>query len=173
MDDRIQYTSFVEQLTANQHLLYSYINTLLAGDANVRDVLQETNMELWRKADLYDPGRPFLAWAYRFAYYRVLEYRRSQRTSKVVFSDDLLSRVEQACQQFTTDTNDRLLALRVCLGELQPHQQDLVRLKYEERCSSTDISRRLGITEAQIGGRLYRLRRLLHQCVSRRVQAVI
>jgi RNA polymerase sigma-70 factor (ECF subfamily) len=173
MNDRIQYTSFVEQLTANQHLLYAYINTLLAGDANVRDVLQETNMELWRKADRYDPSKPFLAWAYRFAYYRVLEFRRSQRTSKVVFSDDLLSKVEQACQQFNHDSTDRLLALRTCLGELQPRQQDLVRLKYEERCSSTEISRRLGITEAQIGGRLYRLRRLLHQCVSRRIRALI
>jgi RNA polymerase sigma-70 factor (ECF subfamily) len=168
--NELSQASFVERLTACQQPLFSYINALLAGDANGRDVLQETNIELWLKADQYDPEKPFLPWAYRFAYYRVLNYRKSQGASKVVFSDEVLRAVDEAHRATPETGDERLPALAICLTKLQPSQRDLIRLRYEEGCPPSEIARLMGATEDQVGGRLYRVRRLLHECIARQVR---
>ena len=68
-------SEFVERLTEAQSALYGAIYTLLAGNAEVADVLQETNRVLWRKASTYDPTRPFLPWALAVARFEVLAHR--------------------------------------------------------------------------------------------------
>jgi RNA polymerase sigma-70 factor (ECF subfamily) len=173
MEDRNTQATFVEHLTASQQPLYSYINTLLCGDANVRDILQETNVELWLKADQYDTEKPFLPWAYRFAYYRVLTYRKSLSASKVVFSDEMLRQVDEAFRALPEEADERLAALSTCLQKLRPSQRDLIRLRYEEGQPAAEIAKRVNATETQIGGRLYRLRRLLSECIERRVRQAV
>ena len=173
MDDRKKQASFVERLTASQQPLYAYINTLLCGDSHVRDVLQETNVELWLKADQYDPEKPFLPWAYRFAYFRVLTHRKSQGNSKLVFSDDLLQVVDESYRAAPENSDERLAALSTCLDKLKPSQRDLIRLKYEEGRPAAEIAHRVGASETQIGGRLYRVRRLLSECIERRARQAV
>lgn len=168
--DSGQQTSYVELLTASQQPLYAYINTLLCGDANVRDVLQETNLELWRKADGYDPSRPFLPWAYGFAYNRVLAHRKALGNSKLMFSDNLLNLVDETYRSRSERADERLAALSKCLQNLQPSQRDLIRLRYEEARPAADIAGKIGATEIQIGSRLYRIRKLLSECIARRVR---
>lgn len=172
MNDISTQTSYVELLTASQQPLYAYINTLLCGDANVRDVLQETNLELWRKADSYDPSKPFLPWAYGFAYYRVLAHRKSQGSSKLVFSDKLLELADQLYRSRSEHADERLAALSKCLKNLQPTHRELIRLRYEEARPASDIARGTGATEVQIGSRLYRIRKTLSACIELRVRQV-
>ena len=69
---------FVKLLTAHQRDLYAYINTLLVGDIATSDVLQDTNLDLWKRLDNYDFNRAFLPWAYGFAHQRVLAYRKTR-----------------------------------------------------------------------------------------------
>ena len=40
---------FVQRLTANQTRLYGYVYSLLADHSRTADVVQETNLVLWRK----------------------------------------------------------------------------------------------------------------------------
>ena len=55
---------FVQQLTANQNRLYGYIFSLLGDHHRANDVLQETNMVLWRKAAEFQTDRDFIPWAF-------------------------------------------------------------------------------------------------------------
>jgi len=48
---------FVELLTGSHRQLDAYINTLLSGDSAVVDVLQDTNVDVWAKADEFEPDR--------------------------------------------------------------------------------------------------------------------
>ncbi|MCC7474767.1 MAG: sigma-70 family RNA polymerase sigma factor [Pirellulales bacterium] len=162
--------AFLERLTASQQPLYAYLNTLLCGDANVRDVLQETNIDLWQKAEEYDPEKPFLPWAYRFAYFRVLAFRKSRGTSKLVFSDELLQTIDEAYRAVPGEADERLPALTLCLQKLPPYQRHLIELRYELGCSAVEIAKRIGATAVQVGGRLYRLRRLLSDCIEKQVR---
>lgn len=170
LDNVRKQTSYVELLTASQQPLYVYINTLLWGDSNVRDVLQETNLELWQKADSYDFSKPFLPWAYGFAYYRVLAHRKAQGNSKLMFSDELLHLADETFRSQAEFADERLAALSKCLQNLRPPQRELIRLRYEEAQPAVDIARGTGATEMQIGSRLYRIRRILSDCISRRVR---
>ncbi len=88
-------SQFVERLTAAQSALYGSIHTLLAGQPDVADVLQETNRVLWRKADAYDPARPFLPWALTIARFEVLAHRKRQSRDRLVFDDGLLGQIAE------------------------------------------------------------------------------
>ena len=64
----------------HQEDLFRYIFSLLPHEEDARDVLQETSVSLYRKFADYDPEKPFLAWAYGFAYLEVLKQReRNER----------------------------------------------------------------------------------------------
>ena len=76
--------AFVGHLTGCQSLLYGFICALLGGAEGAGDVLQETNIVLWNKAHEYDPARPFLPWAYTFARFQVMAWRKKQSRSRLV-----------------------------------------------------------------------------------------
>src|SRR5215471_11470132 len=83
----------VRLLSRHQDALFRYIFALLPHEEDARDVLQETSVALYRKFPEYDPDKPFLAWAYRFAYLEVLKQReRNQRRTRHL-SRELLERL--------------------------------------------------------------------------------
>ena len=84
---------FVDLLTSSQRSLFAYINTLVVGNSSAPDILQDTNLELWARRLDYDWSRPFLPWAYGFAYQLVLAYRKKQSRSKLVFSDEIVQQL--------------------------------------------------------------------------------
>src|SRR5207244_1385774 len=83
----------VRLLSKHQEELFRYIFSLLPHEEDAKDVLQETCVALYRKFAEYDSSKPFLAWAYRFAYLEVLKQReRSQRNTRLL-SADLIERL--------------------------------------------------------------------------------
>ena len=70
---------FIVHLTACQNRLYAYVFSLLPDRERRRDVLQETNLVLWRKSDQFMAGTDFGAWACKVAYFEVLAERRRLR----------------------------------------------------------------------------------------------
>ncbi|HZZ26551.1 MAG TPA: sigma-70 family RNA polymerase sigma factor [Pirellulales bacterium] len=158
-------TRFIELLTAHQRDLFVYINTLLVGDSSAIDVLQDTNLDLWARLQNFDESRPFLPWAYGFAFQRVLAFRKSRRRSRLVLNDDLVQLISDVCVQDTTPADARLTALRNCLEKLDPQQSQLICDRYIEKMSVKTIAARLGHTANQISARLYRIRQTLGRCI--------
>ncbi len=70
-------------LTEHQQALFRYAFSLLPSEADARDVMQETSLALMRKFSQYDATKPFLPWAYRFAYLQVLKHRQKQQRGAV------------------------------------------------------------------------------------------
>ena len=58
MDDRQFSEQFVQLLTENQNRIYGYIYSLLGNFERSADVLQETNLVLWRKNSEFRMGEP-------------------------------------------------------------------------------------------------------------------
>ena len=82
---------FVTLLTQAQQTLYACILSLLPDRVAANDVLQETNLTLWHKAEDFEPGTNFLAWATRIARYHVLNYRRKRQRDRLVFDEALFA----------------------------------------------------------------------------------
>jgi RNA polymerase sigma-70 factor (ECF subfamily) len=163
--DHDRATRFIELLTSHQRDLYVYINTLLVGDSAAVDVLQDTNLDLWARLENFDSTRPFLPWAYGFAFQRVLAFRKSRRRSRLVLSDDMVQVISNAYVRDTTSADARLMALRACMEKLGPEQGQLIRDRYIEKMSVKTIAARLGHTANQISARLYRIRQALGRCI--------
>src|SRR5687767_1427938 len=113
-----QTPAFVGHLTGCQSSLYVFISALLGGAEGAADVLQETNIVLWNKAGEFDPSRPFLPWAYKFARFQVMAWRKKQSRSRLVLDDDLIARVAEEFETKDGGADRQLDALEKCLNNL-------------------------------------------------------
>ena len=118
---------FVRLLTEAQGPVYGYLLTLIPDRNRARDLLQETNITLWKKAATFEEGTNFNAWACKIAYFHVLSFRRKMAREKLVFDDDILDYIaerndDRLMQDFTKDRNK---ALKSCLQKLSEKQRKL------------------------------------------------
>lgn len=156
---------FVDLLTSSQRSLFAYINSLLVGNSVAQDVLQDANLQLWARRLDYDWSRPFLPWAYGFAFQLVLAYRKKQSRSKLVFNDQIIQQLSDLWQSSALEGSVKVVALQRCMERLDPQSQQLVRQRYIGRASVTSLAEQLQANANQVSARLYRIRRALARCV--------
>lgn len=156
---------FVRNLTACQNRLYVYILALLPNPDRARDVLQETNVVLWRKADQFQPGTSFQAWACKVAYFEVLSERRRSGRDRLLFDDEVLLRVADVAEKRVSSTDDRAVALDECLERLDQRQRQRLRDRYGPGGSAKLAAERAGQTRGAIAVALHRIRAALLQCI--------
>ena len=163
----------VRLLSSHQADLFRYIFALLPHEEDARDVLQETCVALYRKFEEYDADRPFLAWAYRFAFLEILKQReRSQRAGRLL-STDLLERLAQERTEHEPILQARLVALDACLKELPDVDRALIRKRYQTKARVEDLTAEFGPSRRTLFRKLERIRRILFECISRRVAKVM
>jgi RNA polymerase sigma-70 factor (ECF subfamily) len=161
----------VRLLSRHQEELFRYIFALLPHEEDARDVLQETSVALYRKFSEYDPNKPFLAWAYGFAFLEILKHReRSQRGTRHL-ARNLVENLAREREQHEPVLQARLLALEHCLEELSPPDQELIRLRYQGKIKTEALVRQFGPSRRTLFRKLDRIRRLLFDCISRRLAA--
>ncbi|QNN23479.1 sigma-70 family RNA polymerase sigma factor [Planctomycetales bacterium ZRK34] len=158
---------FVTQLTAAQTAIYAYIMSLLPDRAAAEDLLQETNLTLWRKADTFEPGTNFVAWACQIAQYKVMTHRRTMARDRHVFSEQTIQRLTQRLDADTTPANAQRDALLACLNKLSTQQRDMLRQRYEPDGSVQRIARQLDRPVGSISQTLYRIRAMLADCITK------
>lgn len=158
---------FVSLLAGAQNRVFAYIVSLL-GDPNwADDVLQETNLVLWRKAQEYKPGTPFDAWACRVAYFQVLAARRDAGRDRLLFDDNMLESLAGQAEQRAGTWDDFRSALRVCLEKLSGPQRDMLRRRYGEGITVTEIAKQDNDSSGAVSSALYRIRQSLMTCIRR------
>jgi RNA polymerase sigma-70 factor (ECF subfamily) len=164
---------FIRELTAVQPTLWAYVFSLLPDHAGAQDVLQQTNLTLWRKADDFQPGSSFFAWASKAAYFHVLSYRRGMRRDRLVFNDEVFAYLaeRQAERLAEEGPNRRLSALRGCLEKLPPHSRRLLESRYIPGASVQNLAEADGRTTAALSQVLYRIRETLQSCIERTLTA--
>lgn len=164
---------FVQCLTANQGRLYAYILSLLPDADRAHDVLQQTNLVLWRKAGEFTANTRFVPWACKIAWYEVLSHRRDQRRERLRFDDGLLEQLagENELAAAESDDDARQLALRKCLGELPSRQRELLESRYSGTHSVQSLAKQAGRSVGSISQTLYRIRQGLLGCIEQRIAA--
>jgi RNA polymerase sigma-70 factor (ECF subfamily) len=158
---------FLGLLTAHQSSLYAYIVSLLPNRQQADDILQETNVVLWRKAEEFRDGSSFLAWACQVAYFNVLSHRRRMSRDKHTFGDELFDYLaERQCERVEA-TEDRQAALRRCLEKLPPKHRQLIEARYQPGASVRRMADERKTTEGALSQSLYRIRATLLECIKR------
>jgi RNA polymerase sigma-70 factor (ECF subfamily) len=159
---------FAADVVASQRRLYAYILTLLPDPNDASDVLQQTNMALWRDAERFEPGTNFIGWAFRIAYFKVLEYRTKVQRERRRFRDTLLEDLAQESEAYSLENeNARLSAMMRCLESLPARQRELVRRRYTMGESVQSLAASSGQAANALANALFRIRRALWNCVQR------
>lgn len=157
---------FVTQITRAQRQLHAFILSMVWNPAEADDVLQETNLVLWEKADEFDDQRPFLPWAMRFAQLQAMAWlKRNRRVQRVVFDDDLAQLLAEEVAADEPLFEARRKALAECLQKLGPEQRELIARRYEPDASVNAMADAGGTTPGAVSDRLRRIRRALLDCI--------
>ena len=159
---------FVRLLTEAQPRLHSYICMLLGGVQEAGNVLQETNLVLWKKADQFTPGTSFIAWAREIAYFKAMSCQRDRGRSRMILDQQ---RIELAVAATDAGGDDRRVALRHCLSDLQEEQLHLLKLRYTLELPIQTMGQRLGKSEGAVKMALRRVRLALMRCITQRLEA--
>jgi RNA polymerase sigma-70 factor, ECF subfamily len=159
------YDRLAALITDHQRCLYLYICSLVHRTDDAADVLQETNLALWRDAERTLMVAEFRPWAYRVAYYQVLAYRKRRSRDRLHFDQSLLSQLAREAQASTDRTNAYQDALRSCSGKLPLQNRQLLDLRYASALSLQVIAQRLGSSVAAVTQSLHRIRAALLKCI--------
>ncbi|MEM6364571.1 MAG: sigma-70 family RNA polymerase sigma factor [Planctomycetota bacterium] len=136
---------------------------------DVDDVVQRSFVEAYKNIADYKPGINFRAWLLTIARYQLMaESTRLRRVADyhTKYVPEFLARQNQAMLEEDPNDDERLSLLAECLKELPDSAREVLRLRYEDDCSHSEISDVVDRSAGAIRKQLCLLRQQLHQCVS-------
>lgn len=105
--------------------VYGVILRICKDEEQAQDLLQETFLKIWQKADQYDPAKgKFFTWSYRIA--RNLTLNSLRKPVKLIQNEDISVYKDEGVEETEPDT----LALDGSLKKLEPHHQRALELIY-------------------------------------------
>ncbi len=160
----------INLVTANYEQLRRYVFTLLPHEEDTKDVMQEVCISISRKFAEYDRSRPFLPWACRFAYIKVLKFHEQQRPRRMVkLPTEVLELLAIAREEEEPVLAERLVALEKCLEKLSDRDRKLIEARYVDRTPTDEIATSFSQSRRTMFRNLERVRRLLFDCIDRSV----
>ncbi len=162
---------FATLLATCQRRVFLYVLGLLHNAADAEEVLQETNLVLWRKFDQYQPGTSFDRWACRIAYYEVLKFREKRARGERLFSNEFVESLAVQAERDWDLLDARRSALAACLGKLSEKDRQLVTQRYQQRATTQSAAVALGRSLQGARRSLHRIRMALLACIERTLAA--
>jgi RNA polymerase sigma-70 factor (ECF subfamily) len=159
---------FVRLLGQNQRRIFVYVLSLVPRWSDAEEIVQETNLLLWREFGQFEPGTNFAAWACRVAFHQVLAWRKRRQRDRLEFNDGVLA-VSAEAIKVSDELEDRQAALSGCLEELPVHHRELIRLRYNEGQDVQHIAARQERSTEAVYRALSRVRQALYDCVTRKL----
>jgi RNA polymerase sigma-70 factor (ECF subfamily) len=161
---------FLTLITANYDHLRRYIYTLLPSEEDAKDVLQEVCISISRKFGDYDRSRPFMPWACRFAYLKVMKFHEQQRSRRAVrLPTEVLELLAVTREEEEPVLAERLVALERCIEKLTDVDRRLIRARYVDRAPTEQLAASFSQSRRTLFRNLERIRRLLYECIRRSV----
>jgi RNA polymerase sigma-70 factor (ECF subfamily) len=148
--DRAAYGVLLTELGA---LLKRFFERRLADAAEAEDLVQETLLAVHTRRATYDPSRPFTAWAYAIARYKLIDYLRRRRVRPTTPLDDNINEL------FAPDDHEAAMAgadLDRLLDTLPENQARAIRDVKLEGLTSAEAAARAGVNEGAVKVRVHR-----------------
>lgn len=160
---------FVRQLTQNQNRLYGYVFSLVGDHNRAADVVQETNLVLWRKVAEFRSDRPFLPWAFAIARFQVLAHVRDDKQDRLLLDAELIESLHAKIEHEAGRLDSTREALRPCLQLLTASNRALVERRYLRGMAIAEVASEVNRTVGSIKVALLRIRRQLAECMQKRL----
>lgn len=165
-----RHAEFVAALTAAHGKLLGYLMGMLGRRHDAEDVLQRASVLMWQKFGDFTAGTNFVAWASTICFYEAKNYLRLAARSPLRFDDDLLATLASERLDDLSSREQRLVALEHCFTQLGTPEQRLLRAAYFDERGIAALATQMNRAPQTLYNKLNHLRRLLAECVQRRIQ---
>jgi RNA polymerase sigma-70 factor, ECF subfamily len=167
-----QAEQFVTLLGAHERNLFAYVYALTTSWQDAEEVMQRVRIRIWQQFDQYDVEKPFEPWARAIAYYLVLAYRKEKSRRREFFPEAVLESVSNEFDKHLQNADDRRDALLRCLDKLDQRRRELVTTYYSATPRTSEaIAAKLSMTPSALRQAMFRIRKILHECVARTIHA--
>lgn len=162
---------FIALFTKSQRRVYLYILSMIPHPLDAEEILQNTNLVIWKKSQQFEVGTNFFAWACQIAHYEILKYRKKRSRDKHQFSDEFVSQVAEAVKENQDIFELRRNALTFCLGKLRTKDRELIQRRYQGSNQGKELADEMGRPANSVYQSLGRVRRTLFECINRYIAA--
>jgi RNA polymerase sigma-70 factor (ECF subfamily) len=149
-----------------------FIGALVPDCHRANDIFQDVFLTTSRLADRFERGSNFNAWVRAIARNKVLQEQSrcaKMRHSHLPLDETLLECLEPDFEEVEETWVQRKAALAKCLEQVAPKARQIVDLRFEQDVPPQKIALTLGWTVNAVRVALSRARRLLFECVERRL----
>jgi RNA polymerase sigma-70 factor (ECF subfamily) len=149
--------------------LRGFLLSLVSDFSLVDDVVQETFLVVTAKAEKFQRGTNFRAWAWTIARNKALQLLEKAAPPDERFTPDV---IEALCAHESAERwppEEQLRRLAECVQRLAPRAREAVDLRYQQAHRPPEIARRMGWTVDAVHVALSRARVFLRECMSRRI----
>ena len=167
-----QHEMFLRLFTAHEPMLRLHVRRLVPTRADADDVLQEIAVVLWRKFPEFQLGSNFRSWALGVARYEVLAWRRDKARSREMLAGQVIELLADESERDESRLSHERALLHECLASLTAAHRDLLIAAYEPGARIQEVALRSGRSVGGFYQWLHRVKRMLLECIQKRVQAV-
>ncbi|MBK1875226.1 sigma-70 family RNA polymerase sigma factor [Pelagicoccus mobilis] len=153
------------EITSIQPRLYGFILKRIADRELTLEVLQRTNLVLCRKANEFQKGSSFTAWAFTVAKFQIMAWRKDQGRNRLVFTEDVHELLDRTTASEIESVDRRIPILKSCINKLRDEDRELIQQRYRDGESVETLAQRLKKSIDAMGMRLLRIRKRLRDCV--------
>ncbi|MCC6512064.1 MAG: sigma-70 family RNA polymerase sigma factor [Pirellulaceae bacterium] len=167
--DPARHALFLRAFTTHEAAVRAYVRRLVPSRADADDVTQEVAVVLWAKFHQFREGGDFRAWAFGIARYEVLSWLRDRGRDRMVLDTDVVELLADDSAISPRQLDQQRAALESCLEKMDPLQKSLLLRSYSSEHTIAELAKASGRSTGGFYQWLYRMRRLLLECIGREV----
>lgn len=162
-------SEFLRLLAAHEAAIRAFLRAILPSLADADEAFQLTMITLWGKFDEYESSRDFKPWAFGIAKYKALGLIRDRQRERLVFGDELVSRLADEADAAGSRYLTQQDALDACLRKLPEAMRQTVLHAYTKGTRTDLLAESLGQTPMALYKKLHRIRKTLLECVNQSI----
>jgi len=167
MVERLRHEEFLRLFVVHEPAIRAFVRRLVPSRVDADDILQEVAVVLWERFEDFRKEGDFRAWATGIARFKVLAWLRDRGRDRLVLAGDVVELIAESSTRDEARLERQRDALASCLMKLSAQDRDLVERAYQPSVKIQDVAEASGRTLRGFYQWLYRVRRLLLECVRR------
>ncbi|ODP32852.1 sigma-70 family RNA polymerase sigma factor [Pandoraea sp. ISTKB] len=160
--------AFAELYRATSSRLFGVILRMVRDRAEAEDLLQEVFVNIWRRAEAFDPARGnAMTWLIATARNRTIDRLREHREGALDDSDALAIPSEDPTPAALAEASEERRRLEQCMQGLEPQQRGVVREAFFSGASYSELANRLSVPLGTLKSWIRRSLMQLKVCLDR------
>lgn len=157
MDERTQKKIFDDWLNQHKGILFKIIRAYAFNSYDQDDLFQEISLQVWKSIPEFRGESKPSTWIYRVALYTATVYARKEKTHPPT---QPLTDVEHSLTATNHPRDERSEWLYQQIGQLEPIDRSVCLLLLDG-FSYKEMAEMLGISESNVGVKVYRIKKYL------------